>query len=180
MNACHYFEMFRYISDAPISGIQAWLDQAQLANPRGPEFEDRAGRLLARGPAGRSMFIDFSADAGSGIHVTYICRNGQIVVDEFNGDMRVVARKSEHRDLPTSRYGAPVDVRVQTIKPADVIGPTMDLWSAMLSGEVFPDGGAGAHAVACCVAAHLSHEGGGREMLLADPALPRDRRFKWA
>ena len=126
------------------------------------------------------MFIDFSADAGSGIHVTYICRNGQIVVDEINGDMRVVARKTEHRDLPTSRYGAPAEVRVQTIKPVDVVVPTMDLWSAMLRGELFPDGNAGIHALACCVAAHVSHEAGGREIWLADPSLPRDRRFKWA
>ncbi|MFZ2159107.1 MAG: Gfo/Idh/MocA family oxidoreductase [Bradyrhizobium sp.] len=180
MNACHYFEMFRYLSDAPISGIHAWFDQAQLANPRGPEFEDRAGRLLARDPAGRSMFIDFSMNAGSGIHVTYICRNGQIVVDEINGDMRVVARKSEYRDLPTSRYGASAEVRTQAIKPVDVVVPTVDLWSAMLQGKTFPDGNAGVHALACCVAAHVSHEAGGREILLADPALPRGRRFKWA
>jgi len=180
MNACHYFEMFRYISDAPIGGIQTWFDAANLVNPRGPEFVDRSGRLLARGAAGSSMYVDFSVDAGSGIHVTYICRYGQIVVDEINGDMRVVARKSEFRDLPTSRYGAPADIRARTVKPVDVVAPTIDLWSAMLSGETFPDGNAGAHALACCVAAHVSHEAGGREILLADPALPRDRRFEWA
>ena len=108
--------------------VQAWFDPGQLANPRGPQFEDRSGRLLAHSEAGPLLYIDFSAAAGWGLQVVYICRYGQIVVDELSGDMRVAARQAEFRDLPTTRYGMPADVRQTTIAPADTVAPTMAVW----------------------------------------------------
>ncbi|MCE9659478.1 MAG: Gfo/Idh/MocA family oxidoreductase [Burkholderiales bacterium] len=180
MNASHYFEMFRYIADAPVRGVQAWFEEAQLANPRGAQFEDRSGRILAWSEAGPSMYVDFSAASGWGMQIVYICRHGQIVVDELNGDMRIAARQAEYRDLPTSRYGMPVDRQQIAIEPADTVMPTMAVWSAMLEGRPYPDGAAGLHALTCLVAAHASHEAGGREVRLDDPSLPRDRQFKWA
>lgn len=180
MNASHYFEMFRYISDSAVTRVQAWFEEGNLANPRGAEFEDRSGRLLARAETGPSMYIDFSSASGWGLQVVYICRHGQIVVDELNGDMRVAARQAEFRDLPTTRYGMPADLQHLTIEPADTVVPTMAVWSAMLTDQAYPDGAAGAHALACLVAAHASHASGGREVRLDDPALPRDRQFKWA
>lgn len=180
MNASHYFEMFRYITGGPVQAVQAWFEEALLPNPRGAQFQDRSGRLLATSAAGPTMFIDFSAASGYGLQVVYICRNGQIAVDELTGDMRVSARKSEFRELPTGRYGMPADVHQEAIEPADTVVPTMRVWSAMLSGAPFPDGADGRHALACLVAAHTSHEGGGRAVALDDPALPRDRLFPWA
>ncbi|MDC8758878.1 Gfo/Idh/MocA family protein [Janthinobacterium fluminis] len=180
MNASHYFEMFRYIGDSQVHGVQAWLDAAPLANPRGAQFDDRSGRLLARSDNGVSMFIDFSATAGWGLQVVYICRHGQIVVDELNGAMRVAYRQAEFRDLPTTRYGMPVDIQEHSIEPADTVAPTMQVWNALLDGGSYPDGADGAHALACLVAAHASHEAGGSEVRLADAALPRARQFNWA
>ncbi len=180
MNASHYFEMFRYITDGPVHAVQAWFENGLLPNPRGAQFQDRSGRLLATSTAGPSMFIDFSAASGYGLQVVYICRNGQIAVDELRGDLRVSARQSEYRDLPTSRYGMPADVRQEAIEPADTVVPTMRVWSAMLAGAPFPHGADGRHALACLAAAHASHEGGGRAVALDDPALPRERSFPWA
>lgn len=180
MNASHYFEMFRYISGESVRDVQAWFEDAQLANPRGAQFEDRSGRLLARSEGGPSMFIDFSANAGWGLQVIYICRHGQIVVDELNGEMRVAARQAQYRELPTTRYGMPVDIRNESIEPADTVAPTMAVWNELLAGSGYPDGAAGAHALTCLVAAHASHEAGGRAVRLDDSALPRDRVFKWA
>ena len=74
----------------------------------------------------------------------------------------------------------PADVRLVTIEPTDTVVPTMGVWSAMLDGRSYPDGAIGAHALACLVAAHVSHEAGGREVKLDDPALPREREFNWA
>lgn len=180
MNASHYFETFRYISGSPVQSVRAWFEPSQLANPRGTQFEDRSGRLLARSAAGPSMYIDFSAAAGWGLQVVYICRHGQIVVDELSGEMRVAVRRPEFRELPTTRYGMPADVRQLTIEPADTMVPTMEVWVALLDGRPFPDGAAGAHALACLVAAHASHEAGGSDVRLDDPALPRVRMFNWA
>lgn len=180
MNASHYFEMFRYMTDASVSSVQAWFEADQLANPRGAQFEDRSGRLLALSDGGPSMYIDFSASSGYGLQVVYICKYGQIVVDELSGDMRVAARQAEFRDLPTTRYGMPANVRQLTIEPADTVVPTMEVWQSMLAGRPFPDGEAGKHALACLVAAHVSNEAGGVPVRLDDSTLPGGREFKWA
>jgi hypothetical protein len=126
------------------------------------------------------MYLDFTAAAGHGLVVVYICRNGQIVVDELEGWVRLAARKAEHRGLPTTRYGMPHDVREERVPPADVVEPTMGVWSAMLEGRPFPDHAIGYGALCGLVAAHVSHEAGGREVALDGEDLPRDRRFSWA
>lgn len=179
MNASHYFEMFRYISGEQVNDVQAWFDEAHLANPRGAQFEDRSGRLLARSANRLTMYIDFAANAGWGLQVIYICRHGQIVVDELNGEVRIAARQAQFRDLPTARYGMPVDIRNEQIEPADTIVPTMQVWNALLAGEGYPDAAAGTHALSCLVAAHASHHQG-RMVRLDDALLPRDQVFKWA
>jgi predicted dehydrogenase len=179
MNASHYFEMFRYVSGVSVRSVSAWFEDVKLANPRGAQFEDRSGRILAHSE-GPSLYLDFSVNAGNGINVVYICRCGQIVVDELNGTMRVVARKAEFRELPTTRYGMPSEIRTENIAPADVVGPTKALWAALLAGQSYPDGEAGLHALACCVAAHVSHEKDGSAVTIGEQSLPVARRFQWA
>jgi predicted dehydrogenase len=180
MNGSHYFEMFRYISGTTVRSVRAWLEADQLSNPRGSQFEDHSGKVLAQGSDDATMYVDFSARAGYGLQIVFICRQGQIVLDELSGEMRVAVRKPEFRDLPTARYGMPADVRVELLEPTDAVAPTMGVWSAMFDGSAFPDGSVGAHALACCVAAHVSHEAGGSEILLDGLSLARSRTFKWA
>lgn len=181
MNGSHYFEMFRYMTDRDIHAVQAWLDDVRLANPRGPQFDDRAGQVRATTAEGLSLFIDFSAGAGHGLQCTYICRYAHITVDELAGEIRITARKAEYRDLPTTRYGMPADIERIAIEPVEVIQPTISLWKAMLSGETFPQGcDAGLHALRCLVAAHASHASSGSPVALADTMLSPSQRFNWA
>ena len=180
MNGSHYFEMFRYIADAPVTEVTAWLDEGLLPNPRGPEFEDRSGRVLARNANGQTFFMDIPAAAGWGLNMNYICRNGQIQVDELTGEMRVAHREAEYRELPTARYGMPVERTTRAIPPADSVAPTRVVWEAMLAGDDYPTGEDGLAALRCLVAAHLSHERGGQTVAVADADEARERRFAWA
>lgn len=181
MNGCHYFEMFRFITDSNVVGVQAWFDTEVTANPRGPQFEDRSGKLLAFGEKGQSIYLDFSGNAGHGIQTTFICRNGQVMVDELTGEVRSTSREEEYRDLPTSRYGMPAKIKLFEVAPADSVTPTLGIWKAMLAGLTFPDGAtAGLHAVTCLVAAHESNSRGGVQVMLNDSSLPRDVKFPWA
>lgn len=180
MNASHYFEAFRFLTGSRVATVSAWLGNEQLTNPRGPQFEDRSGRLVATGEQGQCLYIDFSADAGWGLQVVYICRNGQIVVDELNGYIRVAARQAEFRELPTSRYGLPVDIRQETIPPTENVDSTIAVWRAMIAGEGYPGSDVGEHALSCLVAAHLSHRAGGAPVSIDLPAEARTERFAWA
>ncbi len=180
MNGSHYFEAFRWLCDRPVEWVSAWLEPDILANPRGPEFEDRSGRVLAANGEGQTLYIDASGKSGWGLNVTYICRNGQIMVDELSGEMRIVAREAEYRALPTARYGMPVTRRVVQIPPVDAVTPTAALWRSMLSGGDFPTGGAGMDAIRCLAAAHLSDSRGGQRVALGDTSEIAAHRFSWA
>jgi predicted dehydrogenase len=180
MNGSHYFEAFRWITGAPVTHVSGWLEPEILPNPRGPQFEDRSGRVLARNAAGQTLYMDVSSKAGWGVCVTYICRYGQIFIDELLGEMRVVAREAEYRDLPTARYGMPVERRQETITPADSLTPTRAVWQAMLAGHDYPTGEDGLAAIRCLVAMHISDEAGGTAIPVEAASTARERRFAWA
>jgi len=180
MNGSHYFEMFRYLTGEPARSVEAWLDDERVPNPRGAQFEDRGGSVRVTGVRGTSMYLDCSTHAGHGLHVIYICKYGQIFVDELSGFMRIVRREDAYRTLPTTRYGMPAIEYTRQIAPADVVAPTRSLWEAMLAGRRFPDGLAGLHALRCLCAAHTSHNLGGIRIPIDDERIDPAQHYHWA
>lgn len=180
MNGSHYFEMFRYMTDSWPDKVTAWFSPETVTNPRGAQFEDRAGCVRLENSAGQRFYMDASTDQGHGMFVTYGGRNGRLDVDELAGHMRQVVRKSEHRDEPTTRYGMPWETTEQSITPADAVAPTRAVMAALLEGKNYPDGAAGRKVVEILVAAHLSHELNGATVDLKTVALPLSRVFPWA
>lgn len=180
MNGTHYFEMFRYLTGCELDSVSAWLDDDDVPNPRGPMFLDKGGQIRGSNRNGQSLLLDCRTSVGHGVQVAYLCRNGQIVVDELSGYVRAIHRKAEFAELPTTRYAMPAEEVTTHITPADVIGPTQSVWQALVSGSGFPDGLAGLHAIRCAAAAVGSHELGGRPVALASKELDQDRVFPWA
>ncbi|MGC3972598.1 MAG: Gfo/Idh/MocA family oxidoreductase [Pirellulales bacterium] len=180
MNGTHYFEMFRFMADEPPETVQAWFSDRYVPNPRGPEFQDRAGEIRVTTAAGKRFYLESGDDQGHGLHVTYAGPRGLITVNELLGAMHVSIRKAEYRELPTTRYGMPCDESDVTIKPADSTSPTRTVLDALLAEQNYPTGQDGRLAVLTLVAAYVSHERGGLPVKLDDPQLPVDRRFPWA
>ena len=178
MNGSHYFEAFRFLTDEEIVSVSAWLDPDTVANPRGPQYEDRSGQLRAVSHSGKRLSLEFGVDQGHGIHVVYGCRFGHIYSDQLSGFLRIVYREARYRELPTTQYAMPSIEEVRQIPAADVIAPTQALWRSMLAGESYPDGKCGRHALAGIVAANISGEQGGTPIRLAE--VPTARQFAWA
>jgi hypothetical protein len=179
MNGSHYFEAFRYLADEAVAEISCWFDPNYVPNPRGPQYIDRSGQLRGVSASGVRLMMELGADLGHGIEVIYGCRNGQILVDELAGFVRAIYRREEYRNLPTTRYGMSADEVQRKIAEAEVTGPTVALWQAMLANNSYPDGESGRHAVAALVAANLSGESGGCSVVLGSD-LPCERKFMWA
>lgn len=180
MNGTHYFEMFRYMVDAPPAEVCAWFSAEKVPNPRGPQFEDRAGSVRITTSNGKRFYMEISADQGHGLKVIYAARNGQIVVDELSGDMTLVVREDQYRDLPTTRYGMPAVSSTQKIKPADAVAPSRAVLEALLNDQDPPDGETGRLAVATLVAAYLSNEDGHRPVKVEETEAQQERVFPWA
>ena len=180
MNGTHYFEMFRYMTgEAPVD-VSAWFSPEKVANPRGPQFEDRAGAVRLTSSSGKRFYMEVSADQGHGIHVIYAGHYGQLVVDELAGYMKLITRDEEYRNLPSTRYGMPAMEKRFKIQPADVIGPSRAVLDALLKKTNYPNGEDGRLAVSVLVGAYVSDESGHRQVRINEEQLPRDRVFPWA
>lgn len=180
MNGSHYFEMFRYMTGEMPVEVTAWFAADKVPNPRGPQFEDCAGSVRVTTASGRRFYMDAGSDQGHGMHITYAGRFGRLDIDELTGKARLVVRKPEHRDVPTTHYGMPFDEQDLTVAPADAVAPTRAVVEALLAGENYPDGAVGRMAVAVLAAAYASHEQGGRSVAIAASDVAADRVFPWA
>jgi predicted dehydrogenase len=179
MNGTHYIEAFRYITDEKPIEVTAWFSGGSLPNPRGPQFEDRAGSVRVTTSSGRRLYIDVGLDQGHGIRVIYASRNGLITVDELSGEMIATVRQRQYQDLPTSRYGMPADNTHELITPAEVIDSTALTIDALINDKNCVTAEEGMLAVRVLVAAYRSAENGSSPVLLSDH-LDRDRIFPWA
>ncbi|MDH4455367.1 MAG: Gfo/Idh/MocA family oxidoreductase [Verrucomicrobiota bacterium] len=179
MNGSHYFEMFRYIAEAAPVEAQAWFSADTVPNPRGPQFEDRAGSVRLVAANGVRFTLDCSSDQGHGCRVSYTARNGQIFVDELGGKMNWTVRQAEHLAMPTTRYGMPWEEGERKIEPADALVPSLRVTEALIKGKNFTTGEEGLLAIRALVAAHVSDAEGHRVVRL-DEQLPDDRVFPWA
>jgi len=180
MNGTHYIEMFRYITDEDPSEVTAWFSVDKIPNPRGPQFEDRAGSLRITTASGKRFYMEVGSDQGNGLTVIYAGRFGQIAVDELAGSMSLVSREVQYRDLPTTRYGMPSVRSEQTIKPVDVVAPSRAVLESLLNNTNPPTGEDGRLAVAALIAAYVSDEDGHRPVKLEETREFRTRTFPWA
>lgn len=179
MNGMHYIEMFRYMTDEPPVEAQAWFSSEVVPNPRGPQFEDRGGALRLTTGTGKRFFMDIGTDQGHGVQVTYAGPFGRLTVDELSGDLDLVVRQAEHRDLPTTRYGMPWERTSEKITPAESVGPSRAVLEALLTSRDYPTGEIGRLAMAALVAGYVSNERDHTPIRI-DDGLPRGRVFPWA
>lgn len=179
-NGLHYFEMFRYVSDERPASVTAWLGARGASDPRGPDFEDRAGSVRLVTPSGKRLYLELGADQGHGIKVIYAGPYGQLVVDELTGTMSLSVREAPHRHLPTIRYAMPGSERALRVEPTETIQSTRRVLEALVEGGEAPSGEDGRLAVAVLVAAYASAQRGSVPVSVDDPTIPRDRTFPWA
>jgi hypothetical protein len=180
MNSSHYFEMFRYMTDEAPKTVSAWFSEGKLSNPRGAEFEDRAGSIRIVSSMGKRFYMETGVDQGHGVQVVYAGKFGQIVVDELAGKMRMLYREEQYRNLPTTRYGMPAIVSESNIKPADAVAPSRAVLEALLSNAGYPTGEDGRLAVATLVAAYISDENEHRSADVENMSEFSRRVFPWA
>ncbi len=180
MNGTHFFDLFRWLTGEIPETVSAWFSKESFPNPRGPQYEDRAGTIRLVTVSGKRLYLEAGADQGQGIIGIYGGRYGQIVVDELTGVMHLSWRNAEERGLPMTRYTAPSHRETRDIREPEALSASARVLKALLEGSSVPTGAEGKLAVQALVAAYLSNENGHVAVRLDDPALPRDRKFKWA
>jgi predicted dehydrogenase len=179
MNGSHYLEAFRYLTEEEPVEVSAWFSPGVVANPRGIQFEDRAGSIRVVTASGKRLYLEIGADQGHGVLVTYAGRNGLIMVNELSGEMISTVREPEYRALPTTRYGMPAESAREVIAAAEVIDSTAQVLRALLTDHNSVTGYHGRMAIEVLAAAYVSAENGGQPIKLDDSS-DRSRIFPWA
>ena len=180
MNGIHYFELFRWLTGELPAQVTAWFSREPVKSPRGPQFTDRAGQVHLSTASGKRMYLETGDDQGNGIRVIYAGRNGMVIADELGGRIEHLVRHAEHRELPTTRYGMPSDLRQLEVAPADAVVPSKRVLEELLAGRDYPTGEDGRTALEVLVAAFVSAESGNVPVAFKPAALPRGRRFDYA
>jgi len=179
MNATHYFEAFRFLTDEEPSDVTAWFSDDLVENPRGEQFHDRAGEIRVTTKSQKRLYIEIGSDQGHGVQVTYAARNGLISVNELTGSMITTVREKDYLGLPTTRYGMPAINSSQIIPAAEVIDSSASVLKALINNENVVTANHGLLTIKILVAAYTSAENKNRKIGLEE-SLDYDRIFPWA
>ncbi len=181
MNGTHYFELLRWLSGSPPREVSAWFSPEKVANPRGVEFEDRAGSVRVVTANGKRLYLEIGAEQGHGVWMNVAGRHGILAIDEMDGTIFESVRDAEHASAATTRYGMPGAKRRHEVAAADAVAGARSMLEALLTGGDYPTGEHGRLAIATLVAAHLSHDAGGAPVSVDEAArTAHARRFAYA
>lgn len=181
MNATHYFETLRFLTNEYAEKVWAWLDNQSTPNPRGAQYQDQCGALRVETSSGKRLYMDISQDQGHGLFVTYTCRYGQIQVDELEGRVYASQRKNpDDLKMPTTRYGLESQINQYKIKPIDALEPTQKLLEALLTGKNYPTMQDGIMTVKTLIAALAASELNTMIDVNYIPQSYHDKVFPWA
>jgi predicted dehydrogenase len=179
MNATHYFEAFRYLTDSKLSRVWAWLDKELKPNPRGPEFFDQSGQMLAKNDSGQRIFLDIGSDIGHQIICTYNFEYGKITINELNGIATINSREKPDKTISTGMYGQKDDEQIISLKPAETLAPTVALLRSVIKMENYPSGEDGIHSISVALAAIESGANNNKLVNISD-LQTSDLDQKWA
>jgi len=179
MNGSHYFELFRFMTDQPVTEVTAWFSEIAVPNPRGPQFEDRGGSVRAVNQNGQRLYLEMGPEQGHGLKVIYSGRQGILVFDELSDVIQLSAREEQYRSLPTTRYAMPTIETTRQLPSTSYHTLMPRVLQALIDGDDIPNGEQGRMVVAALVAAHVSDENDHRAVRL-DSKLPLERIFPWA
>ncbi len=135
MNVIHYFEAFKYVTNAKPSYVNAYLEKKSISNPRGIKFKDKAGQIRVTDKNGKRLYIEFGSDLGHNITVIYSAKNYQIIVDELSGTATLIARKKIYFDSPTNLIALPSKKITKSLKSLDILESTWNVMHALLNDK---------------------------------------------
>ncbi len=135
MGVSHYIDFCQLIFDEPWSSVMFSRDLDGPPNPRGSQFTDPSGVLVARTNSGRTASVSFKSNQGHGLQTTLAGAWGFINSNDLSGQITAQSRQETDRDLPSTRYGTDFLQKQILVGIEDVTQLTNRLWLEILSGS---------------------------------------------
>ena len=180
MNACHYFEAFRYLCDESISMVSADFDEEKVRNPRGDQFSDVSGFVCAKTKSGKRLFINSCVNSGHGLHITYLTNIARITLDELTGELLVSRRNDDQKDQPTTKYALESISEKRLISPFELVKSTSCVINDLINNRDYPTIQDGKQAIKALIGAYHSNNEHGRTIAIDNISDYDKTVYPWA
>jgi predicted dehydrogenase len=177
--ATHMIDLWNFLGGEQLNTVFGWIDPIRGPNPRGSEYCDPGGMVVATSASG-TRYVHEQTEDGAGPDTLVIETTGaQITIDERSGSARVTVR-----DLSVKPgLGRPPKYDTVLLPPEaplalDIIRLSADILRELVEERVLTcDAEHGLRSLEVVVAAHLSHRRGHAPVSV--PIADSDAKATW-
>tara|TARA_B110000881_G_C18593143_1_gene529433 strand:- start:1735 stop:2757 length:1023 start_codon:yes stop_codon:yes gene_type:complete len=177
MSGIHFIEIFNYLTKNKIFEVSGNFDNKILSNPRGKQFKDNSGQILAKTKSNQLLYLNLSCFQGHGINIIYAFKNGNIVVNR-KGLININIRKKKYFNYPMNLFNLPEINQDLKFEENNLIKSTKILVKKFLNNKNFPKGIDGMESVKTIVAAIDSNKSNGQFKKLSK--INKSKTYPWA
>jgi predicted dehydrogenase len=177
--ATHMIDLWRFLGGEHLDTVYGWVDHARGTNPRGAQFYDPGGMIVATSSSG-TRYVHEQTEDGAGPGTFVIDTTGaEIRIDESDETVSVLLRDPSVKPGPgrPPKYSAVV-VPSDAPLVIDVVGlSAQTLRELTQESELTCVAEHGLHSLEVIVGAYLSHDRGHSAVTL--PLTDLDSKAKW-
>ena len=177
MSGIHFVEIFNYLTKKKISEVSGNLDNKILPNPRGKQFKDNSGQIIAKTKNNQVLYLNMSCFQGHGVNIIYTFKNGNIVVNR-KGLININIRKKKYFNYPLNLFNLPEINKSFKFKENNLIESTKILLKNFLRNKNFPSGIEGMESVKTIIGAIESNKSKGQFKKLSK--INNSKIYSWA
>jgi predicted dehydrogenase len=175
----HMIDLWRFIGGEQLSTVFGWVDPIRGPNPRGSDFRDPGGMIVATSRSG-TRYIHEQTEDGAGPGTLIIeTTAAQIEVDEYNRSVSILVRDLSVKPGPgrPPKYD-PVPLPADAPLLIDIVRLSADTLRELVDQSVLTCAAEhGLRSLEVVVAAHLSHREGHAPVGL--PISDADAKATW-
>ena len=177
MGGVHFIEIFNFLTKNKIFKVSSYLERKKTRNPRGKQFRDSSGQIIAKNKKNQTLYINLSCYQGHGTNITYSFKNGNILVNK-NGLLNVNIREKKYFNYPLNLHGLPEINKNYKFKKNNLVETTATLLSNFLKNKNYPTGNGGVETIKTLVAIMESNKVSGQFKELSKTNILKN--YPWA
>lgn len=159
--ATHFIDLARCLAGEDLREVAGWLDPECGPNPRGAEFHDPGGLLVAIGTRSTRFVVQQIEDAAGPTSIILDCTEARVVIEERTQTVEILQRRAMGADRKAPPQYEVVEPPVTAPLDLDIVALTAQVLQELMQGGTLTcEAEHGYRSLEAVVAGWLSHERG--------------------